>query len=420
MAIVERHVRATALGLCAVGLSFGCGGEGATEPSDPSSEDPGTIEARVVPVGTDLDLDGWVLVLRRGGFERRIRLPPSGSLTAQQTANPGAWEVTLTDVAGNCTLTEGTLARTVTVSSGETVPVAFNLHCEAIPPLVDQVVIAVTTWSSTVMVANGLFAVDPATGETRRLTAPPDGTWDNQPHISADGKRVVYVRHDQNADPSSSIRIVNADGTDEPGILSRGENPRWSPDGTRIAFFMGVDGLPDIHVIHPDSSGLENLTQAPDAPDIHPDWSPDGTRIAFRSVRRPGTAGDLYLIDPSGSGLTRLTEPASGGDFVPRWSPEGDRIAFSSNRTGDYRLYLVDPDGANRIMLGAIAGDYDEFGQAWSPDGRRLVFKRSPRQGLQGRTRENDPDLFIFRLDNGEVVRFTDNEVDDHAADWGR
>jgi Tol biopolymer transport system component len=165
---------------------------------------------------------------------------------------------------------------------------------------VDQLVIGVGHWVSNTDI--GLYVVDPATGESRRLTTPPQTAWDDQPHISADGKRVVYVRHDGTADPNSSIRIVNADGTDEPGILSRGIHPRWSPDGSRIAFSLGVDGaLPDIHVIRPDSGGLENLTRQPDAPDMTLD---------------------------------------SGGDSAPRWSPDGNRIAFNS----ESHTYLVDSD----------------------------------------------------------------------------
>ena len=60
--------------------------------------------------------------------------------------------------------------------------------------------------------------------------------------------------------------------------------PRWSPDGSRIAFFSGRDGNFEVYVMSVDGSGKVNVTNDP-ASDSSPSWSPDGTRIAFVSNR---------------------------------------------------------------------------------------------------------------------------------------
>src|SRR5437879_11399627 len=65
------------------------------------------------------------------------------------------------------------------------------------------------------------------------------------PQISPDGKRIVYVR--RFADPMtdkrySNLWIINADGTDHRPLTTGNRSdasPRWSPDGTRIAFQIG-------------------------------------------------------------------------------------------------------------------------------------------------------------------------------------
>src|SRR5256884_9694418 len=76
----------------------------------------------------------------------------------------------------------------------------------------------------------------------------------SDPQISPDGKRIVYVR--AFADIMSDKRLsnlwsVNFDGLDNRGVTSGNfsdESPRWSPDGTRIAFVSDRDGTPQLYV----------------------------------------------------------------------------------------------------------------------------------------------------------------------------
>ena len=80
--------------------------------------------------------------------------------------------------------------------------------------------------------------------------------------------------------------------------------PRWSPDGSRIAFFSGRDGNFEVYVMSVDGSGKVNVTKNP-ASDSSPSWSPDGARIAFVSDRfedRPL----IMIANADGSDLERL------------------------------------------------------------------------------------------------------------------
>jgi Tol biopolymer transport system component len=98
-------------------------------------------------------------------------------------------------------------------------------------------------------------------------------------------------------------------------------------------------------------------------------WSPDGSRIAFSSDQENNT--EIYLMNPDGSNRVRLTNnPAS--DTEPDWSPDSKQIAFSSNRDGNIEIYVLDVeealqsvDDTNVRRLTDHAGD--DMGPVWMP-----------------------------------------------------
>src|SRR5215472_6679252 len=101
------------------------------------------------------------------------------------------------------------------------------------------------------------------------------------PEISPDGKKIVYVR--RFADPMtdrrfSNLWIINTDGTDHRPLTTGNHNdasPRWSPDGTRIAYLGDTDGKQQIYVRWMDSGQTARITNLDQSPDSI-NWSPDG------------------------------------------------------------------------------------------------------------------------------------------------
>lgn len=108
-----------------------------------------------------------------------------------------------------------------------------------------------------------------------------------------------------------------------------GEEPVWSPDGTRIAFTSHRHYHSSIYVMDADGSDVERLTNFGRGSAASPAWSPDGTRIAFASNSHDGNA-KVHVMDADGSGVEQVTNH-SGNDQHPAWSPDGTRIAFDSN-----------------------------------------------------------------------------------------
>jgi dipeptidyl aminopeptidase/acylaminoacyl peptidase len=79
---------------------------------------------------------------------------------------------------------------------------------------------------------------------------------------------------------ASGIATMRADGSDSTMLIDQGQTPKWSPDGTKIAFDKEErgDGLTsELWVMGVDGSNPTRLASGWGLPD----WSPDGTRIAF-------------------------------------------------------------------------------------------------------------------------------------------
>src|SRR5207302_464062 len=121
------------------------------------------------------------------------------------------------------------------------------------------------------------------------------------PQISPDGRRVVYVRRysDIMTDSSySDLWMVNSDGSDERPLTTGMRNdasPRWSPDGTRIAFVSGEGESPaQIYVMWADTAQVARVTSIQNAPGGIA-WSPDGKQIAFTAMvpAKPLTIGEM-------------------------------------------------------------------------------------------------------------------------------
>ncbi len=246
------------------------------------------------------------------------------------------------------------------------------------------------------------------------------------PQVSPDGRQVAFVvtTVDEATDEyRSRIWLVASDGG-QPRPLTSGLKadtaPRWSPDGTQIAFLSTRDGAPQLYLLALAGGEARQLTTRK-AGAGEPAWSPDGTQIAFaakvttdepeedktkKKTAEPlklerllfkfdgrgfvaGTAAlearrHLFLLavptaeDTSPAEPTQLTD-GDWHDDQPIWSPDGSQIAFTSYREDDadrhYRADIWTVQVSDKTKLRKLTGsDCMASGPAWSPDGQAIAY----------------------------------------------
>jgi Tol biopolymer transport system component len=163
------------------------------------------------------------------------------------------------------------------------------------------------------------------------------------PQWSPDGARYTLQLVDL-------IFIQNSDGTNRFG-LAQGCCVDWSPDGATIAY--GNDGR--IHLVEPAGINDRTLPFRPDSAYASvPKWSPDGTRIAFvtYSILDTFPRQVPYVMNADGSGVIELGPDIQVNSSVD-WSHDGQFLGFSgfaSQADVDAnlsQLYIVRPDGTD-------------------------------------------------------------------------
>lgn len=157
-----------------------------------------------------------------------------------------------------------------------------------------------------------IFVLDLRTKKLRRLTQ--NMNYDGEPEWSPDGRLLLFVRE-------TGLFTMSPDGSHvNPLIGGAWSSPRWSPDGSRIAF----DDFRDVYVLNLASqSKLRRMTPNP-GPDHHASWSPDGKRIAYLSEHVCGSCysahdpWEVWVLDTR----TRATRRITGKGFLaPVWAP---------------------------------------------------------------------------------------------------
>lgn len=225
----------------------------------------------------------------------------------------------------------------------------------------------------------------PTYTQTPKLT--PSVTPSPLPTALGGSGQIAFVT---NRTGAMEIWIMNNDGTAASQITNIPEGacqPRWSPDGSKIAFISpctrnqySYPGA-SLFIVNADGTGLIPLPNVPGG-DYDPSWSPDGTRIAFTSLRNGGVPG-IYIINLRDYSVVSLVEDQTRAISQPSWSPDGKVIAFVNS---DNRIWVMDTNGENRRNLTVGAGDYLINNPAWSPDGAVVIYTQSILSDTTGTT----------------------------------
>ncbi|NNF26221.1 MAG: Tricorn protease like protein, partial [Gemmatimonadetes bacterium] len=188
---------------------------------------------------------------------------------------------------------------------------------------------------------------------------------------------------------------------------------RWADvSADRIAFVYGGD----IWIVARTGGTAMQVTNSP-GEESWPRFSPDGSEIAYSASYNGNT--DVYVMPATGGLPTRVTYQ-SHGDRMVDWHPDGERLLFASGRESGRQsfnqFYLVSKEGG---LPGKLAVPYGELA-SYSPDGNRLAYitkitENYPFKRYQGGL---SSDVLILDLTTNTAENITQNPVNDGKPQW--
>jgi dipeptidyl aminopeptidase/acylaminoacyl peptidase len=234
----------------------------------------------------------------------------------------------------------------------------------------------------------------------------------SDPQISPDGRTVAYVRRsaDIMTDKArSSIWLVNvATGEQRPLAAGTGDhfNPRWSPDGRRLAYASTAEGgTPQLFVRWMDTGQTVRVTGLPDSPQALA-WSPDGRRLAYlMNVPDEGPKLGSAPAKPEGATwakpleiLDKVTYRADGAGYI---------------KPGFDKIFIVDADGGAPSQQ--TFGAYHDGAPEWTPDSRAILFSAVRKDDWEMTPLDSE----IYRLDlgSGAITALTSRSGPDAAPE---
>jgi Tol biopolymer transport system component len=297
-------------------------------------------------------------------------------------------------------------------------------------------------------------------GNPRNLTAdsPVD---DSQPALSPDGQRIAF----RSERDGGGLYVMGATGESAVRLVSEGDDPAWSPDGTWIVY--ATEGVSDprrrsntstLSRVRVADGKIEPIETGGDA--VQPSWSPNNLRIAYWGLTAGSSKRIIWTIPVGGGDPVAVTDGAAI-DWNPVWSPDGRYLYFVSNRNLSMTLWRVRIDERSGRVQGnpedlttpaewsgflSVAGDGKQIAYATrddkanlervafdpatgrvtgepqpvtqgsrmvrssdvSPDGRSIVFDTSLPQ----------EDLYIIGADGEAMRQLTNDAARDRVPRW--
>ncbi len=232
--------------------------------------------------------------------------------------------------------------------------------------------------------------------------------------ISSDNSKIAFAWnktgewqiYEMGISPSPCFDFASAVATAPLSAITNGTggkfNPRYSPDGTRLAYALDMDGSESYHLIVYDFTAKQHIDLTPNISyALQPNfcWSPDGSQLAFLSDEH----GHFSAYGMSANGEdAKLILDTGHPAWQVEWSPDGKHLAVCCEMHGqDYGIFIVELETKEVIEIPLNVHE-----PTWSPDGCQLAFHSDVHGWF---------DIGLYDLNSKEVSWLTKNEGDSQS-----
>lgn len=255
--------------------------------------------------------------------------------------------------------------------------------------------------------ATRMYVINLGTGRVQR--AGPSGDWmDEEPKWSPDGRRIAFSSTRAQAG-NLDIFVMDAEGANQVRLTdhpSAEQGPAWAADGQSLFFSGRREGREEIYRVWIGDKRVERVTSGIDRA-IMPAASPDGRYLAYAA--QTVMSFQLHLLDLHAGTTRQITQ--GGGACRPSFAPDSQELAFVRIATEPSRLETLREDGGRVVLEDKTLWSYYPD---YSHDGRYLAFSVSPEHH-----RGEDWDLAIMDPQRpGQFVRLTSGPGNDRVPDW--
>ncbi len=169
------------------------------------------------------------------------------------------------------------------------------------------------------------------------------------PVFSPDGSRIAFNNTERR------LMVMNTDGSNPSPITDNCTEPDWSPDGTKLVCvetpnFNVTD--PDSNIVTVNANGTNRtIINNTGGRKLSPRWSPDGSRIAFVQQIRIPRNNSLIVMNANGTNAATILSHTRTVYGTVSWSPDGARLALIRDRGFEARNNTPNANGADRELI---------------------------------------------------------------------